>query len=387
LYNEANNTLQTIAQYLYADGTVIMDGSGKGAYAVFNYPGARSVRILPHPEKGGKWIFRNYSGTSIINATSTGTVTNVLDCCELYSNTNSFGFYDISGTAYGRGLTISNSIFVGNFVDSAIYIAGAASSPVTIYNVTIYNATRGIYRGADSASQSTIIRDSIISNCTTAWHLNQAFGATTIITRNQYYSITNWKASSTTYTALADVQTAGQDSLSIVSDPQFEDPTNGIVYLKSISSISRTQGAVPFGYTTGSGAGDAKWIVTATADNSGWYCSDGSVTKNGSTGFFELTSGLVGVLYSPVIDLTTVQVVKQVNLSVDQSWPVGMVDTTKTDVKPNYQTVEIRASGVAFNQGDGSPSWTEVKTEQNFVPVVGRFVQLKLTFRGDDVGA
>jgi len=199
-------------------------------------------------------------------------------------------------------------------------------------------------------------------------------------------SVANWYRI-TNYATLAAAQSAGYEAGSISQDPQFEDPTKNVFFLKVISPLSRTQGAYPFGFTTGSNASDAKWIVTATADNSGWYCADGTVGKNGTTGFLELISGSVGTVVSPVYDLASVQAIRQINLASDQTWPTSMIDTTKTDVKPNYQTVEIRGSTTSFNQNDETIPWTEVKIEQRIGPIVARFVQLRLTFRSDDVGA
>jgi hypothetical protein len=202
-----------------------------------------------------------------------------------------------------------------------------------------------------------------------------------------YYTITNWIETTNTYTSLATLQAAGYDLGSVEEQPMFEDATNNVFFLKTASSLSRSQGAIPFGYATGSAASDAKWIITAAADNTGWYNADGNVTKNGTSGFFELTSGTSGTIVSPIIDLGVVQAIRGLNLGVDQTWGTNMVDYDKTDVKPNYQTIRVRASGTTFNQDAASPSWTEVKTEQPISVISGRYVQIELTLRSDDVAA
>jgi hypothetical protein len=190
----------------------------------------------------------------------------------------------------------------------------------------------------------------------------------------------------TNYITLAAVQAIGSEASGSSSNPNLIDPANGVFFISS----SGNYGAYPYSALT-RGAGynpDAKWIITATADNSGWYNPDGFVTMNGTTGFFELSgAGPTGVIWSPVYDLGSAQYITRLNTAAIQTWSTNMIDTTKTDSKPNYQTAEIRASLTSFNQNDGSLVWTEIKLNCPFNAIPGRYVQIRITFRNDDVGA
>jgi len=177
-------------------------------------------------------------------------------------------------------------------------------------------------------------------------------------------------------------------------NPNFIDPTNNIFYLTSNPNITNNQilyyGAYPYcSITRGANYNpDGKWIVTGSADNTGWYNPDGNITL--VSGMFQLTSGTTGSLYSPVYDLGASRTISQFNVEAIQSWPTNMVDTTKTDVRPNYQTAEIRASAFTFAQNDAVITFTELKNKINFVTqgstyMTGRYVQLRLLLRNDDV--
>jgi len=377
---------------LNADGTVILDGTGLSygpAITMFNVQSSTQT-ISAVNDTGGKWIIQNYSADSLITNYGSSNVTAIISNVELYSNSNQYGLYYYTSTAPNSAVTMGNCIFSGFPTAVYHYSTGQATKTYRIYNCTFYNGTTAIYYDNPSStttySNYVILSNNIFSTFVTAWNIVR--DVTGVISdKNQFHSITNWKKVASTYTTLEDAQAAGYELTSIVEDPQFIDSARSILYKKVISSLGRSQGAIPFGFTTGSNNSDASWVVGSVADNSGWYCSDGSVAKNGSTGFLELSSGSVGVVVSPVYDLTSVQAIRRINLAVDQTWGVSMIDTTKTDTKPNYQTVEIRGSGVTFAQNAVSPAWTEVKTEQPISPIVGRFVQLRLTFRSDDAEA
>lgn len=367
---------------LYADGNVTIDGSGLGANYLVTFPAntntAGTVSFLPI-SAGGNWIFRNSSGSSIVyvlqGSSSTGNY--VFRNCFFYSNANATGVTIGSGGSFSAvTLVISGCLFSG-FSTQAISSGGATSGSFSCTNSTVYNCGIGF-----NATSGVSLSNNIMMSCTTAWQFSTITG---VIGYNQYYNITNWKAAST-YTTLDLAKAAGYELGSVMEQPLFEDATNNVFYLKTASSLSRNQGAIPFGFATGSANSDATWIVTGTANNTGWYSPDGKVVKNVITGFFEQVSGDSAVLYSPVYDFGSVQLVKGVNLGADQL-PPAMIDYSNLDTKPNYQTIRIRGSGNSFLQDAVSPSWNEIKTEQTISYISGRYIQIELVFRVDDIGA
>ena len=377
----------TITKYgsLLADGVVELDGNGLASNYLIQL-GAVSVAgafLIDALSTGGYWIFKNNVGTAIWYSVQNNN-SYIFKNCKFISNSNTYGIYYNQPSALY--MTIQNCIFSG-FISAAIYTNGVNSTGTfTMLNSTLYNNLNGWWQTGGVLTVNIFYN--IFHTCTTAYRTNQGM-ITSSSGYNQFYNITNWVANGTTYATFALLQAATIETVGSINavDPQFEDAVNGIFYLKVVSPLGRTQGAIPFGYTTGSNASDAKWIVTSSADNSGWYSSDGNIAKNGTTGFFELVGGTSALLLSPVIDLGSVQAIKQINLGLDQTWPTSMIDTTNTDTKPNYQTVEIRGSGSTFTQNDAVISWTEVKTEQPISIVSGRYIQLRLTFRTNDVGA
>jgi len=64
-----------------------------------------------------------------------------------------------------------------------------------------------------------------------------------------------------------------------------------------------------------------------------------------------------------------------------------MADSNTADIRPNYQTSEIRASNSSFNQNDGVIAWTTVKNNIPFNYVAGQYVQIRITLTSVDVGA
>ncbi|MFA6065164.1 MAG: hypothetical protein WCW44_00440 [archaeon] len=389
LYNEKISSVNGKSLTLSADGTVVMDGTALASNPFFSFTGILTVNIGP-ATTGGQWIFQNNVGTSLCYYSGTNAAAVNYTNCTFISNSNSYGVYFYSGTT-SDSFTVTNCVFSG-FTAGVYGLGAAAQITVNAYRCTFYNCTYGI-----SSTNSTtggvmgVLSLNIFSNCTTAWKQGSS-SAITYLNDNQYYSITNWQISTNTYTTLAQVQAVGTnyDSRSAVADPQFADPANNIFYPKVASSVSPYVGAFPYSFTQGS-ANDSlgKWNIIPAAghDNSGWYNPDGNVTKNGTTGNFELTSGTSGVLWSPVYDVGSIQTISKVSLSKAEIWGSNMIDTTKTDTKPNYQTIEVRASTSSFNQDDADIAWTEVKTEIAFTGMSGRYVQLRLTMRTDDVSA
>jgi len=193
-----------------------------------------------------------------------------------------------------------------------------------------------------------------------------------------------------TYTTLASIQALGYgwESTGMITNPAFEDPTNNILYPTVQLSALMTIGAYSYGYVTGPNFNSTTWNIIAGGghDNSGWYNPDGNVTL--VSGSFQLTTGTSGSIWSPVYQFTSVQSVSILNISAIQVWPTNMVDSTLADIEPNYQTAEIRASVTSFNQNDGVIAWTTVKNNIVFSPpVIGYYVQVKLTLVNNDVPA
>jgi len=372
LYNEKISTGNNIT--LYMDGIVVLDGTG-----IANSSPAISlavtITILPYTS-GGVCIIQNHTTSvliSIVNTGSTSTFQNVV----LLSNTNATGTY-INSQSNTNTVNFYNVLFSG--FATPVVTNPSQIANLSFYNCTFYNGTTGI----TSTTQGSIL----ISNCTTAW----SFSTTPTITSiniNLYYTITNWIKTST-YTSLAQVQAAGYDLLSAVANPNFVDPANNIFYLTSQSTVSPTVGMYPYGLTRGA-ANDVGglWHIIPGAgyDNSGWYNPDGNITKNGTTGYLELTGGSSGVVWSPVMDLGMVQSVSQLNLESVQTFPTNMIDSTNADVRPNYQTSEIRGSLSSFAQNDGVIAWTTVKNNLPFAAITGRYIQVRFTLISNGVGA
>lgn len=366
----------------YADGVVILDGTGKASTQVtFGHNASYTLSFLPHTT-GGWWYFLNGEGATIIqNSITNGVLTqNYKNCVFIAKNaTNAINITLNSGGGVST-TTISNCVFSG--FSSNCY--NAIVGQFVVYNNTFYNCANVLRSGTSSTAQ---IYNNIISNCSSAYVL-ASLAAGYNITRNQYYNVSSWTYSGTTYNTLSDAKMAGYDINSIMEQPLFENPDSDCFFLKTISTLGYNQGAYPFGKCTGANSSDTTWIDNgSTADNTGWYNPDGNIDKNGTTGFFELVSGVSGVMWSPVYDLGSIQQVYGVNLSVEQTWPTNMIDTTNTDVRPNYQTIEIRGSGNTFSQNDSALTFQEISTELPISVFSGRYIQLRLTFRANDVGA
>ena len=287
------------------------------------------------------------------------------------SSSNSLGSAGSTKTfTIGTGLTLPLGQFIVMMNDATHYMLGY---------VTAYNS------GAGSMTMTSI---SVTGSGT--------FASWTLATANWVKDVTT--TSSTYYSTFAAWQAALFDVSSLNQNPNFIDPTNNIFFLTSNpyggSIYNFYYGAYNFGKTTGSAyAGtDTTWKIITSLDSpaqsgTGWLNTDTFVTQNGTTKDFELTSDTVGVITSPVYDVGSVQTSTATGLAGIQVWPTNMFDTTISDVQPNYQTMEIRASNSAYNQGDASPSWTEIKWGLPMSSMTGRYWQLRVTLRNNDVAA
>ena len=371
---------------IYCDGVVVLDGRGLTSAAAINCgtSTAAPISILPYTS-GGYFIAQNHIATTLITLT-VGNAANIsITNAFLLSNANT-NF--ISGAISGIPLVFTNVIFSGfaNITSPTFY--GFASDSIGFYNCTFYNGTNGVM--ATGANVTVLISQCIFSNYTTIFNL-PANSNITYLNDNLYYNITNWIIGASTYTTLAQVQAVNPlyDSRSIVADPHFVDAANNIFYLTQASPLAPNinVGAYPYSYTRGQANNpDSTWSITATPLNTGWYNPDGNVVQNGTTGYFELIGGTSGVIWSPIIDSGVISnKTTRLDIVADQYWPTNMIDTTISDVRPNYQTVEIRASDSSFSQNDGSLAWNEVKVNMAFTAIVGRYVQIRLTFRSADV--
>lgn len=404
-YNENLSIAATKGMFLNADGVVVLDGQGLLLGPAISYllVTSRSLVIQPHTT-GGRWIIRGYIGGAyiggaLISATAApsvaASVTVTLRFVELYGWGNKSGLFLASTISSWRYANVYNCVFK-DFTNYGVYAAGGEGgsttyfSVVNSYNCTYYNCYISIYSAGGTGGSYLTALDNIFSNTRTAMQIGDVIDLSTSIinSRNQFYTFTNNIRNTTTYSSLATWQAAGYDLDSIEANPNFVDVTNNVFYLKTASAVGNFVGAYPFGLARGAGYGPVgEWDVGATPDNSMWYSADGHVGKNAITGFFELVGGTSGVVYSPVWNMTTVQAVSRIELAADQTWGVGMIDTTKTDVRPNYQTLEIRASGSSFDQDDAIVPWAEVKWGVLMSLVSGRYIQVRLTFRSDDVAA
>ena len=379
LYNEKITT--TSALLLYFDGVVVLDGTGITTNSAINI-GNSTATLAPYTS-GGVLIVQNHNATNLVAVQGAG-AGQVFQNVIFLSSANSVGISMAFG--YAANIFLYNCLFSG--FTTAIYAAsGVTATPITCYNCTFYNGTTAILLSPAGGSPAMTLANNIFSNFTTAWSFTAAAVITTI-NLNQYYNITNWVKGASTYTTLPQVQAAGYDSLSAVSDPQFTDAANNIFYLKAQSSVSPTVGMYPYGLTRGA-ANDVGglWHIIPGAgyDNSGWYNPDGNITKNGTTGYFELTGGSSGVVWSPVMNLGMVQSISQLNIESIQTFPTNMIDSTLADVRPNYQTSEIRASNSSFNQNDGTIAWVTVKNNLPFTSITGQYVQVRFTLTSADV--
>ena len=380
IYNERLTSTATVT--MYCDGVVILDGTGLGTNS--NIHTLYSFTILPY-STGGSLTMQNFLGTNLIFTEYSISMTNV----TLLSTSNAYGIF-----CSGYSLTnLYNCVFSG-FTTYGIRGTGTSiTSQVNLNNCTLYNCTTGLFFNTAGDTSPENINSCIFSNCTHAYNVNSI----AVSNNNIFYGTTDWKVGATTYTSQATLQAAGYDLLSLWQNPNFVDPTNNVFYPTSNPNVTNNNylyyGAYPYGLTRGTNYNpDSKWNLIAGGgyDNSGWYNPDGNITL--VAGLFQLTSGTLGVLWSPVYDLGSSQTISQFGVEGIQVWSSNMFDKTITDVRPNYQTAEIRASASSFAQNDGVIAWVELKnkipfTTQGSTNLTGRYVQLRISFVSNDVAA
>lgn len=400
-YNE-RATYTSGTRTILADGVVTMDGTGLGnGGALFNTSNAATTLTVGSQPSGGLWIFQNYTTTGNANPGTNGTANCVVYVNILTTAAASLTVYDClffaTGTQWAlqvnafsqTSFLVYNCIFSGFSYGIASFSNNSQALVATAYNNTFYNCTTAYYcrmNGIMGQAYQNIFHTCITSINRQSALTNAAISSTD---NNYHYNVTNLGTlDATSYTSLSTWQSAsGQEANSTTSNPNLADPANKDFFLTSqisqyptVDKIGKYMYSLATSYTASS-----DWTITGTADNTGWYNADGNITKVSS--LFQLTSGTSGVIVSPVYDLGAISIIAQVNLVVNQVWGTNMIDYDKTDIRPNYQTIRVRASASSFNQDDGSVTWTEVKTEQDFSPLSGRYVQVELTFRSDDVAA
>ena len=412
-YNELISTSMSGCTF-YADGNVVIDGNGLSATQLIYYGGSYNPSAafswLPYTN-GGYWIFKNSPGSSIVTKSSnlSGNFTSTYQNCIFLGGGIAYG---INYSALGNPvfLTVSKCVF-SNFTSQAINAQTYASADTLfITNNTFYNCAIGIYiyhTVSLVGTHSGGITNNIFSTGTTAIYNSQEVLTTALnINNNDYYGYTNFMISgANTYTmagGISVLQALGWESGGLTTNPAFLDSTNNLFYTGVNLNPLMQIGAYAYGKNTGSSKAlastDTTWQVITSLDvpaqsGSGWYNADGNITQDVTTKDLVLSSGTSGVIVSPVYNLGSAQAITNINLGVTEIWATAgiangaMIDTTASDVRPNYQTVEMRYSGSAFNQGDVSPSWAEYKYELGFGAVAAQYVQLRVTMRVNDTGA
>ena len=379
----------------YADGIVVIDGSNlSNGYLVQQAGNGYTIIMQPYTT-GGLWVFQNNIGTGILQTNGTTAICTINNAIFL-SNGQASGIVRTGGGGYGSKMTISNCVFSGFSTSAITYLSEQMTSlSHSFYNNTFYNNAIAIQYTGVSGLTTTYIYNNIFSTGTTSVSIPTTQTTLSYYNKNIHYGVTNLLIyQSNIYTTLPAVQALGYELNGVVGDPHFADPTNNVFYLTQQQALypgTPQVGAYPYGFTRGANNdSDGKWHIIAGAgyDNTGWYNPDGNVTKNGTTGNLELSSGTSGVVWSPVIDTGIVGCkTTELDISAIQVWPTNMVDTTATDIRPNYQTVEVRASDTVFNQNDGVVAWNEVKSNMAFTAISGRYLQCRLTLRANDAGA
>jgi len=388
----ANTTIE-------ADGIVVLDGtgiSGSGS-AITISTGTATYYTIRKKSTGGRWVIQNHTVNSDIvgaikHPSGAGTISNISDCLIIGNANNTCG-YSISAvgnqTLYGF---ISNCVFFG-FVNGMY-----SSSTVGLYpgnmNVsvcTFYNCTTAFNQTCTGYIPQSQNRNNIFHTCTTAIAETVARPAT--YNYNTYYNCTNlYNNNGTLITTLADMRTAGMEANGSTTDPQLADPANLVFFPKA--AVANTAGAYPYSLANygASNDSDGKWHITASADNSGWYNASGNITKNGTTGYFELSAGTSDTIASPVWNLGSNRSIQKISIAANEAMPTNVVDTDITDSAPNYLTVEMRCLLNTFAQDAESPAWVIVPRESTNTTLGqysynGQYLQVRLTLRTDGVPA
>jgi hypothetical protein len=385
-----------ISVRLQADGVVVVDGTGLTNNLVTFSKAGSTYLYFEQYNYSGKWIFQNSEGERVISYTSSTNASYlVMDNCHVRGNVaNTYGVYAYNSYASATGIhmTATQSVFAN--VPYAVYTYTGHTNILILKYCTVYNSQYGVYSGSNYVSDA-YINWCIFDTCVNAMRcIGRISGGYSRLYsgENLFHTVTNFAVvHSTTYTSLATLQSAGYEAGGVEADPEFLDADNDIFYLMTEPSIKRNIGALPFGMATGSAiaeSGDTTWRDSGSvADDSGWYNPDGNIDLNDEDEF-ELVSGTSGDIWSPVYDLGYVAVVKKAFADGVETWGTHMIDRTKTDVKPNYQTIEIRASYSSFYQSGDEIAWTEIKRGvETLSGIVGRYVQLRVTLKNDDVEA
>ena len=383
----------------YADGVVVCDGGNVTSYFYyFNnsiYGGNNGLSFTPY-NAAGQWIFKNYVNYifRLYENVSGGLQVITLNNCILDGNKNcNYAIAAASSQCYSFNLT--KCIFT-NFKLYGLYNPYQYNQiPSTIIvQCTFYSCGTAIFLPTTSTVLPAVsLYANIFSSNTTVLTATSSNVVFNTYNYNLYYNNTNLlNLNSVNYTTLPAVQALGYELAGAVSDPQFVDVANNCFYLKQQHALYPNivqVGMYPYGYTRGAANdADSNWHIIAGAgyDNSGWYNPDGNITKNGVTGNLELTNGTSGVIWSPVIDTGIVGCkTTEIDITAIQVWPTNMIDTTISDVRPNYQTVEVRASDTIYNQNDGVLAWSEVKSNIPFTAISGQYLQCRLSLRTNDV--
>ena len=381
----------------YADGNVVVDGQGQSVGYLITPTQTNQcyLSFLPYTSGGG-WTFKNSPANMIFYWAALNNLTlNFTNCIFLGGGITQYAINTNASDAVISG-NFQNCIFSG-FTTEAVHIGvyyGDIPSINFVQN-TFYNSPIAIRflvgQGTGTAQYTGIIRQNIFSTGTTALQFQNAVTTNASnIAQNNYYAYTNFLINGgSTYTVaggISAIQALNFEIGGFVANPNFTDATNNIFYLtQQIAAfpIVAQVGAYPYGYTQGANNNSTgTWNIIAGAghDNSGWYNPDGNVTKDVTTGNLILSSGTSGIIWSPVVNSGIVGCkTTELDIAGIQVYPTNMIDSTLADVRPNYQTSEVRASDTIFTQNDGVLAWTTIKNNIPFTAISGRYIQCRIT--------
>jgi hypothetical protein len=377
-----------------SDGIVYMNGASLGgsgsAVSVSRVSSTANINItFTQFSSSGRWIFKNHTRSSSTIGMFTGSGTTGgsphsyifnLYYCDLtgHSTNNQVG---LSANA-GSSITINYNVYYCTFKDfttNAILNTSSGGSCVAT-NCTFYNCGDAIKFPLSFAAKNIFLSN------TRGLNLGST-PAAGVLNDNQYYNNTYFaRFNVTDYNVWATYQATGVEALGSDADPGVIDAANNIMFLNSTNS----RGAWPYSSYTIVRANDfqpdSTWNVTASSSGAGtgWYNSSGNIKLTGDD--LELFSGTVETAASVVFDTGENDTqMMEVDLEFDFTWPTNMIDYETSDVRPNYQTIEVRASNTSFNQTDSSPSWTVFPIDSPITGISGRYQQVRLTFRNNDV--
>jgi len=380
-YVEGNLATGTKAISFDADGgfgTVIIDANGASAN-VFVDSGAAANR---------------YSRLLITGATGDNLYHNnnaiwYLDECLVYDA----GAAGVALVVFGNpNLICRNSIFAQNVY--GINCGVSASSDMRLYNCTFEgNSTYAIYFPGNPTLTTFAIQSCVFSNSPTLIYAggmtDAQYAAKFSFGEHNYndYHLgatgVNMLITSTgSKTTLAGVQTSsGKDTNSIASDPLFVRPSSFLFGLQAASPCIQTG----FG-DSNIGARPSVYGVTKAVNASMWDNGVYSSTEQSGNTIIPSAGPAEGTFATDVIDHGRSRSMRKVRLG-------GLYDGTanfdkdKTDVEPNRWTLEVRASDTLFAKADGAPAWSEKEIGTVVSGVTGRYQQVRVTLRTDNVEA